>query len=64
MESYECYVLAQRGGPLFLAIVLEHLQKNSEEHCTKLAMKIHNMKITDYPSEDVLKVITLLHAVI
>jgi hypothetical protein len=64
MESYEQFEASERGGPLFLAIILDHLQRNTEEQCLSLAARIRNMKITDYPGEDVSKVVTLLRAAI
>jgi hypothetical protein len=62
METYEEYEASERGGPLLLAIALEHLQKNTEEQCVNLAERIRHMSITDYAGEDIPKVVTLLRA--
>ena len=60
LEIYLSYPTEQRGGPLFFKIMMNILQNNSKEASQYLVKTVKNIKLTDYPGENVSKVVSLI----
>jgi hypothetical protein len=64
METYETYSPDEQGGALYFALMMNVLQKNSEEQCASLNAALRRMKLTDFEGENVPKAVTCLRAII
>ena len=63
MDLYSTYKPAEQGGPLFLMIILQLIQTNTEARCMHLQATLRKLTLTDLPGEDVPKMATLLRGI-
>jgi hypothetical protein len=63
-ETYLSYPESDRGGPLFFKLLMDLLQNNSAEAAEYLVNVVKNLKITNFPGENILKVVSLIRGAV
>lgn len=62
LEEYTKFPLIEQGGNLYLLIVLKLIYHDSPTECFALMNRLANLKVSDFPGEDVSKFVTTYRA--
>jgi hypothetical protein len=64
LKVNETYSSSYRGGPLFFKLLMNLLQSNLAEAAEYLVNIVKNLKITNFPGENILKAVSLIHGTV